>query len=177
VWSDRALDLFRNQGELLAAKAQACARLGDRDGALAASDAALAAPGGAPWRWIARGEVLLARGQRFVEECFNKALAEPGADWFDRVVIGRVYLHYEKCTAALRALQAALELQPAHGYVWFTLGECEAALGLDAAARERFARALEQRPDYAPAREALAALEGEVRWSWLRGLWRRWSGR
>src|SRR5262249_50249458 len=90
LWSDKALELFRNNGELLAAKAQACARLKDTKAAIACSDGALAVPGSSPWRWIARGEVLLATGQRQSEDCFRKALLEPAADWFDRVFIARI---------------------------------------------------------------------------------------
>ena len=55
VWSDKALELFRNNSELLAAKAQACARLHDHKTGLACSDASLQASGSSPWRWIVRG--------------------------------------------------------------------------------------------------------------------------
>ena len=83
VWCDKGLELFRNNGELLAAKAQACTRLNDLKSAFACSDASLAAPGSSPWRWIARGEVLLARRHKLVAECFQKAVVEAATDWFD----------------------------------------------------------------------------------------------
>ena len=54
VWSDKALELFRNNGELLAAKGQACARLHDHLAAMACSDGSLQTPGSSAWRWIVR---------------------------------------------------------------------------------------------------------------------------
>ena len=158
VWSDKALELFRNNGELLAAKAQACARLGDREGALQCSDASLQAPGSSPWRWAARGEVLLARRQKFADECFLKAVAEPASTWFDRVVIARICSHYRHFTRALQYLKEAVQLEPTHGAGWFELGRCQHELGFAAAAVASFQRCLELRPDFPEAQTALDAL-------------------
>lgn len=156
VWSDKGLELFRDNGELLAAKAQACARLNDFKSAFACSDASLAAPGSSPWRWIARGEALLARRQKFAAECFQKAVAEPAADWFAHVVIARIHLFYSRITNALHHIKQAAELEPTHGYVWFVMGNCQRALGLSSGAAEDYQRCLELRADY---REATLALE------------------
>ena len=158
VWSDKGLELFRNNGELLAAKAQACARLNDAKSASACSDASLAAPGASPWRWIARAETLLAQRQKFAAECFQKAVAEPAADWFDHVVIARIHLYYTRATSALHYLRQALELEPTHGYVWYEMGNCQRALGLAPAAAESYQRCLELRADYAEAERALESL-------------------
>lgn len=76
VWSDKALELFRGNGELLAAKAQACARLKDIPAAMSCSDGSLQTSGSSPWRWQARGEALLAAGQGYFDECFIKSLSE-----------------------------------------------------------------------------------------------------
>ncbi len=177
VWSDKALDLFRTNGELLAAKAQACIRLNDRASAYACSDASLQAPGGSPWRWQVRGEVLLADHKRQADECFQKALVEPGADWFDRVLIARVLRYHDRVAGAVNYLLEALELQPGHAPTWFELGDCQLALGLTGAARTSFARALDIQADHAPARQALDALEVRSPLAWLRGLLRRWTRR
>ncbi|RME40227.1 MAG: hypothetical protein D6788_03830 [Planctomycetota bacterium] len=178
VWSDKALELFRGQGDLLAGKAQACARLYDHKTALACSDASLEADGSSPWRWIVRGEVLLARGDRHPEACFEKALAEKAADWFDRVLIARVYRFHRRITNALVYLKEAAQLAPEHGYVWFETGCCQRELGMIAAARESFGRCFDLRPDYREAQVALLELEagGAIR-ARLRGLWRRWRRR
>ena len=158
MWSDKALELFRNNGELLAAKAQACVRLKDKQAAMACSDASLQIPGSSGWRWIARGEVLLATGQKHAEECFQKALIEPAADWFDRIIIGRIYLYYRRASNALYYIQAALEMATANGYVWFEKGNCERELGLTAAAAGSYETCLELRPDYREAQLAIDSL-------------------
>lgn len=178
VWSDKALELFRDNGELLAAKAQASIRLNDLKTGLACSDASLKAPGSSPWRWLVRGETLLARRERHCEECFRKALLEPTTDWFDRVVIARIYVYYDRVTNALGYLKEALESEPANGYIWFEMGNCQKALALDSAARSSYQRCLELQSDYRQAQEALLALAGPPSvWEFIRGALRRWRRR
>jgi tetratricopeptide (TPR) repeat protein len=178
VWSDKALELFRNHGDLLAAKAQACARLSDRKAALECSDGAMRAPGDSPWRWAARGEVLLARRERLYEECFQKAVSHPAADWFDRVVVARILRHYDRLAAALHYLQQAVAIEPGHGAVWFEMAGCQRGLGLVVAAQTSYGRCLELRPDWIEARRALDDLDRGISLhrglaGWLRGRLRR----
>jgi tetratricopeptide (TPR) repeat protein len=177
VWSDKALEIFRNNGELLAAKGQACARLHDHKAAMACSDGSVQVPGSSPWRWIVRGEVLLAHEQKHFEDCFRKALLDPLADWFDRIVIARIYRHYGRPSNALAYLKEALEGQASHGYVWFETGLCQMDLGLIAAARDSFERCLSLRPDYREARVEMARSDAVSAGTWLRGMWRRWRKR
>jgi tetratricopeptide (TPR) repeat protein len=176
VWSDKALELFRNNGDLLAAKAQACVRLRDLSAGLACSDASLQAPDSSAWRWQVRGEVLLARQQKHADECFQKAVAEPAADWFDRVICARINLCYRRFTNALHYLKEAAQLEPTHGYIWFQMGDCQCALGLTAAAQSSYERCLELRPGFTDAERALDALvSGGQLLRWLRGIIRRWG--
>jgi len=176
VWSDKALELFRNNGDLLAAKAQACVRLHDLTAGAACSDAALQAPGTSPWRWHVRGEVLLARHLKYADECFQKAIAEPAADWFDRVICARINLYYRRFTNALHYLKEAAQLEPTHGYVWLQTGNCQCALGLTAAAQSSYQRCLELRPGFTDAERALDGLaSGGQFFRWLRGIFRRWG--
>jgi tetratricopeptide (TPR) repeat protein len=175
VWADKSLELFQNHGDLLAAKAQAVVRLKDQDQALALSDAALAAEGDTPGRWRVRGEVLLARGQRFAGDCFEKAVAHPAADWFEQVVVARVYAYYGRMTNALLHIRAALQLEPAHGYTWLLQGQYQETLGQLAPARDSYAHALDLRPAWEPATQALEALDHGGHWGRrLRGWLRRW---
>ncbi len=177
VWSDKALELFRANGELLAAKAQACTRLNDHKSGLACSDASLQSAGSSPWRWIVRGETLLAKGEKHFEECFQRALTEPAADWFDRLVIGRVYLFYHRMTNAMGYIQQAIERQPDHAYSWFEMGNCQRGLALVSAARTSYQRCLELRPDFREVRSAMDELSGNrSMWGRLGGAWRRWRG-
>ena len=177
LWADKALELFRNNGELLAAKAQACVRLADLKAGMSCSDASLQAAGSSPWRWTVRGEALLAQSRPQAEACFMKALAEPAADWFDRVVIGRIYLFYRRATNALAYFKQAVEMAPAHGYIWFEMGNAHAALGIAAVARTSFQRCLELRADYREARQALEGLKSMSIWTRVRGLMRARRGR
>ncbi|MFH1746678.1 MAG: hypothetical protein ABIG44_06490 [Planctomycetota bacterium] len=175
VWSDKALDIFRNHGDLLAAKAQACVRLKDHKTALACSDNALQVEGESPWRWQVRGEVLLARKERFHDECFQKALVQPAADWFDRVIIARILCYYRRLTAALAYLQEAVQLAPTHGGPWYELGQCQVALGFIAPAHESFQRCLELRTDWDEPRRSLLELDrGVPLRTHLKGLLRGW---
>ncbi len=177
VWSDKALELFRNNGELLATKAQACIRLKDRRTAMASSDGSMQAPGSSPWRWIARGDVLLGAHQSHHDDCFERALAEPSADWFDRVIIARTCAYYGRFAAAIAYLNRALELEPANAYTWCELGCCQAAVGLTGAARQSLDRCLELRPDCDDAIDAINRMSQASFWHWFRAVLRRWSNR
>lgn len=173
LWSDKALEIFRDNGELLAAKAQACARLGDRRAAFACSDASMQSPGSSPLRWQARGEVLLASDRRRARDCFEKSLAEPQADWFDRLVVARIHLFYRRAAAAMEFAQAAVKLKPAHVYCWYVLGQAQEAMAWPAEAQESYQRCAELSADFPEARAALEAIVGRpVSWTL-----RRWIGR
>lgn len=177
VWSDKALEIFRNNGDLLATRAQACIRLRDKPGAYRYSDASLQAPGSSPWRWIVRGEVLLVDGKRQFEDCFQRALLEPAVLWFDRVVIARTLAYHRRAAAAIRYLRAALELDQTQASVWFELAGCQTALGMATAARRSYERCLELSPDFAPGLQGLVRLSTASPVAWLRGLWGRWRRR
>ncbi|HVP10530.1 MAG TPA: tetratricopeptide repeat protein [Phycisphaerae bacterium] len=178
LWSDKALELFRNNGELLAAKAQACVRLQDMRAGLTCSDASLQAAGSSPWRWEVRGEVLLANGRKQYEDCFQKALLEPAVEWFDRVIIARIYLYHRNVTNALRYLTEAVNMEPTHGYTWFQLGNCQKALGLIPAAKTSYQRSLELCPGSVLVKQALDELKsGRSLFTWMGSILRRWRGR
>jgi tetratricopeptide (TPR) repeat protein len=177
LWSDKALELFRNNGELLAAKAQACIRLEDHRAATACSDMALQSPGSSPGRWQARGEVLLAQGAARARDCFERSFTERGADWFDRLIVARIHLYYDKATAALKYAQEAVSMRPDHVYGWFIVGQCQEAMGWCDAAEASYERCLELAADFAPAGAALDAVRSRtltqrVR-GWFGGLRRR----
>lgn len=162
MWSDKALELFKGNGDLLSAKAQACLRDGDPKTAAASTDAAFKSPGTSPWRWIIRGEVMLTQAAARSRDCFERALAEAGADWFDRITIARVCLHHGRAAAAVEFAQQAAEMRPAHAFCWLTLGECQQQLGFADRARQSVRRALELKPGFEPARELLEFIDADV---------------
>lgn len=177
LWADKALELFRSNGELLAAKAQACVRVGDRPTAQACSDAALKAPGSSPWRWAVRGEVLLARGEAMARTCFQRAISEPAADWFERTLIASIHLFHGKAAAAVEFAQAGVSAQPSAPYAWLVLGQCQRELGWSEQAHLTFQRALELTPRLEAAAHAMAALERESHASGLLRRLRHWFRR
>ncbi len=172
MWSDKSLELFRDNGELLAARAQACVRLHDLPGGYRSSDAALAAPGSSPWRWIVRGELLLADRRRQWEQCLERGFAEPLAGWFDRVIAARVLRFHGRAAVAIRYLREALELDMAQAHAWYELGLCYAAAGSKTAAADSYARCLALAEDFTPAQDSLDALQSISPWRRVR----RWLG-
>lgn len=177
LWSDKALELFKHNGDLLAAKSRACLRQGDRSAAIASSDESLRSPGSSALRWQSRGEVMLDRRGERARTCFEKSIAEPDADWFDRVVIARVYLFHKHIAPAHEFAQAAVKLEPGSAYAWLVLGQCQEELGWLRNAEQSYERALELPGEHAAARGALQALTSRSASSrlgrWLGGFLRR----
>lgn len=141
LWSDKALELFKGNGELLAAKARACVRDGDSTAAMACSDASFRSSGTSPLRWQARGEAMLARNGERARDCFEKSILEPAAEWFDRLVVARIYLFHDRPAPAVEFAQAALKLEPAHWFSWLVLGKAQEALGWSREAETSYVRA------------------------------------
>lgn len=172
LWADKALELFKNNGDLLAAMAQACLRQGDLKAAVTSSDLSLQSQGSSALRWRVRAEVMLRSAARRARDCFEKSLAEPGADWFERVLVARVYLHHRQPAAALQYAQAGVDMQPSLAYPWLILGRCQAALGMRERAATSYGRCGQLPGGQADAAAALRELEqiGRV------GRLRRWFG-
>jgi tetratricopeptide (TPR) repeat protein len=170
LWARKALDLFRNHGDLLAGRAQALARQGDRPEALALCDAALKQEGQSAYRWLVRGELLVAQRQDLDRHCFDKATLLD-KDWLVPVEIAAIYLHHRVPSKALMRLRQAAELAPDNAYVWYRKAVCELKLDLEDAARKSLRRCLELSPNYVDAGQALAELDNRG-WS----LWRALGG-
>src|SRR5262249_24557570 len=80
LWARKALELFKGQGDLMAARAQALNRIGDRKQAVELSDAALKQEGQSSYRWMVRGELLIPGRDDLDRHCFDKAVQLDG-DW------------------------------------------------------------------------------------------------
>jgi tetratricopeptide (TPR) repeat protein len=177
LWADKSLELFKSNGELLAVKAQACLRQGDAAAAVVHSDLSLQSPGSSAYRWLVRGEVMLRSAAERARDCFNKSLAEPGVDWFDRVNIARVYLFHRLAAAALQYAQQGVDLQPAHPYTWLILGHAQAALGMRDRAAASYGRCMQLPGGQADANAALHELNhigcGVRIRRWLGGIFSR----
>jgi tetratricopeptide (TPR) repeat protein len=176
LWADKALERFPDDPVLLAAKAVALARLGDTDAAMPFSDAAVEAHGDTPYVWLARGDVLLARQEKRADFCFDKALALAPGDWVVTWLAARIRAFYRQFTLALKLVHHSLGTRPDHAVLWIMAGDCQAALGLMAAARLSYEQALQLEPRTTQARNALAQLSNSGVGARLSGWWRRFIG-
>ena len=162
LWSRKGLELFPNNGELMAARAQAFCRMGDMQQAHALCDGSLQQAGQSAFRWLVRGEIMVAAGQNMDRYCLDKA-QELDTDWLVPLEAARVELYYHRPGKALARIRRALELAPDAPYAWYLQGVCQARFGLTRAARESLQHCLELSPRHA---EAEAELQRLGRWSW-----------
>lgn len=157
LWSRKALELFKNNPELLAGRAQALCRMGDFKTALVSSDLAIAQPGLFSYAWISRGEVMLVRGETTDTFCFEKAI-QIDPDWLVRLEIADVYRHHRRLTKSLQYYRRAVECAPDQPHAWFSQGRCENDLGFASAAKISLSRCLELAPKHDAARTALRTI-------------------
>lgn len=175
LWADKALERFPTEPELLAAKAVALGRCGDLDGAITFSDASIEERGDTPYVWLARGDVLLARGEKRADFCFEKAMGL-AADWFTTWLAARIRTFYKQFTLALKLMQQALELKPENQHLWLAAGLCQKELGLIGSARKSFQQALQLQPRWHDAERAMSSLAETTVVQRLGGWWRRRTG-
>ena len=161
TWSDKALELFRDNPDLMAGKAQALARRGDVPSALPLSDGAVQKPGQSAYRWVVRGELMVAKRQRTDTYLFEKAVLAD-SDWIVLLDIGRVYLHYAQPAKAGPWLRKAVEKVPTSGYAALVEGIGHARNGESVPARRCFQRCLELVPNHRSAQEQLQILDSKV---------------
>ncbi len=174
LWARKSLEIFRGHGDLMAGRAQALARIGDRVKAGELSDAALKQEGQSAYRWMVRGELLVAGRDGVDRHCFDKAVqADP--DWLVPLEIALTYLAHDLPGRAQTRARQAVVAAPDQFHAWYVLGRCEQAQGLDRSAERSFRRCLELSPNHIEAERRLAEL-AEPGWSLTRGL-RRLLGR
>lgn len=158
LWARKALELFRNNAELHAARAQALCRKGDLKNALAACDAAIGQQGQSAYPWMARGDLMVARKDSVAEHCFDKAI-QLDPDWIVLVEIAAIYMYYRRHAKALVRCRQAVERAPDQAYAWYQQGRCQMFSGLSKPARLSFKQCLDLAPKHYAAREALRELD------------------
>jgi tetratricopeptide (TPR) repeat protein len=173
LWSRKALEMFRNNAELLATRAQALCRTGDLKSAQASCDAAIGQQGMYAGAWVARGELMTARREKLDVYCFDKA-AQLDPDWLVPLEVAGIYLHYDRPAKALGRVRQAVEKAPDQAYCWYCQGVCERELGLYAASGRSFDRCLELVPSHVEAGRALHELNHDRRT--VRRFFMRWFG-
>jgi tetratricopeptide (TPR) repeat protein len=172
VWGRKAIELFPGNGDLLAARAQAVCRVGDLRQAHALIDGAMSAAGKSAYRWLVRGEVLLANRQTVEEHCFAKA-RQLDADWLVPLEAALIYRHYRVPSKAVMQARLATELAPDQPYAWYLRGSLEAALDQTRLAQKSLEHCLQLSPNHQEAKTLLAELAGggSILGGVLRRLW------
>jgi Tfp pilus assembly protein PilF len=173
VWSRKALELFPGNGDLMAGGAQAHCRMGDSRQAHALCDGAINQEGVSAYRWMVRGELMLAGRQGVESHCFDKA-QQIEHDWLVPLEISLTYLYYGSPGKALSRVRLAVEAAPECFHPWYVQGLCQMRVGLDRHARQSFNRCQELCPGHVDSRSRLAELDVQG-WSPAR-LWRRLFG-
>jgi tetratricopeptide (TPR) repeat protein len=173
LWADKALELYPEHPDLLAAKAVASGRTGDLEKAMAYTDNALSQRGATAYVWLARAEALLQRGSATAMHCVSNAVAS-AAESKPRVELeaGRTLLRAGRCGPALGYLRKAVAALPQSALAWLELGRCQAALGFPEAAMT-LSQCLTLRPSWRPARLALDRFQRRGLLERVRGLWHR----
>ena len=165
LWSQKALEIFPGNGDLMAGQAQAECRMGNCKRAYALSDGALRQRGESAYRWQVRGELVITEKQQTDRYCFDKAeLAD--RDWLVPLESALIYCYYAVPSLGQQRAQAAVEKAPQSYYSWNVLGLCQSKLGFDAAAANTFNRCLQLCPRHADSLSRLAELQ---RSQWLFG--------
>jgi tetratricopeptide (TPR) repeat protein len=174
LWARKSLELFKGHGDLMAGRAQALARMGDRTSGMELADAALRQEGSSAYRWMVRGELLISARDGVDQHCFDKAVVAD-KDWLVPLEIALIYLHHNHPSNGLIRARQAVERAPQSFYAWLIQGECEHALGFVKGARTSYNRCLELSPRHLEASRKLAELD-QRGWSLSDGL-RRLIGR
>jgi tetratricopeptide (TPR) repeat protein len=118
LWARKALELFRNNPDLLAGRSQALTRLARLNDALAISDASISQEGNSAYRWMARGDLMLARKDAVEAHCFEKAVLADNSSVV-MLEIARIYRYHRKHAKALVWARKGVEKAPATACAWF----------------------------------------------------------
>jgi tetratricopeptide (TPR) repeat protein len=174
LWSRKALELFPGNGDLLAGRAQALARMGDVKRAGEASDGSLAVAGKSAYRWIVRGEWMLAARHKLEDHAFNKA-EQLDKDWIVPLESALIYLHYRFASRAIARARAATEAAPDQYFAWYVRGCAESDAGMKRPATESLQHCLQLCPGHVEAQERMRKLssDGLAPVRWLRNLFSR----
>jgi tetratricopeptide (TPR) repeat protein len=170
LWARKALELFRNHSELLAARAHALCRSGDLRQALAVCDTAISQPGQSAYCWMARGDIMLARKDAVESHCFDKGV-QLNSDWLVLIEIAAIYVFYGRHANAMVRCRQAVEKAADQPYCWFEQGRCARTMGLTTLARQSFKNCIDLQPKHSQARVALLEMDAAGRS--LTGLLRR----
>jgi len=130
IWTDKALQFFPENPELLALKAVACARDGMIAKAIAYSDNSVTKDNLTARVWLARAEVMLERKSSVSDNCISKAVSLAGnSSPAVKLEAARLLRRRGQYAAAIGYLNDVVKIFPQAALAWFELGCCQAELG------------------------------------------------
>lgn len=163
IWSQKALELFPNNPDLLSGQSQAECRLGNIKAALTLSDAAIIQRGETAYQWQVRAELSVATKKTGDITSFDKAnLAN--SDWLVSLESALIYLFYRSYSKAQQRAKVAVEKSSDSYYCWYILGVCSQKLGFVSSAQMNFSRCLELCPNHVQAEQRMFEIN-QSNWS------------
>jgi tetratricopeptide (TPR) repeat protein len=154
LWADKALELFPEHPELLAAKAVAFCRDAKMDKAVAYSDNSVSKDNTTARVWLARAEIMLARKSTVAENCLSKAVSMAGSIApLIKLDAARLLRNNGDYLPAIDYLNDVVKALPKSALAWYELGICQAKLGR-AEAQATLKQCLKLRPDWEKAKTA-----------------------
>jgi tetratricopeptide (TPR) repeat protein len=168
TWSKKALELFPNHADLIAAQSQAECRRGDLKQSNQLIDGAMKVRGESAYQWQVRGELMIALKQRTDRHCFDKAQVT-SSDSLIPLESALIYLHYQEYAKGAQRAAIAAEKSPELYFAWFVLGQCQEGVGLDQAAVRSYKQCCDLCQNHQQAKQRIAALESG-NWNPLRSL-------
>jgi tetratricopeptide (TPR) repeat protein len=160
IWTDKALKLFPEYPELLAAKAVACFRDAKPQKAIAYSDNSISKDDVTSRVWLARAEVMVSRKRQVVEGCISKAINIAGnKSAIIKLEAARLLRKKGNYSAAIGHLNEVVTAFPKSALAWYELGCCQAKLGLPQA-KATLEQCLQFRPGWEVAKTALNKCSG-----------------
>jgi tetratricopeptide (TPR) repeat protein len=171
LWSRKALELFPIDADLHAGRAQSLCRNGDKKNAFGAIDQAMQQPGQSAYRWMVRGELLLANRQSTDRHCFDKA-SQIDPDWLVPLETALIYRHYGQPGNALNRARLAVDRNPSAPYAWYVVAGLQNELGLQGQARRSIQTCLDLDPSARDAQDLEMNVESRSGiWNRIKSLW------
>ena len=160
VWADKALELFPEHPELLAAKAVASCRNAKLEKAIAYSDNSISKDNITSRIWLARAEVMRNRKGPVADNCISKAISIAGnMAPIIKLEAARLLRKKGSYSAAIGHLNDVVKVFPKSALAWYELGCCQSKLGLSQA-KATLEQSLKLRPGWKEAETVLRKCKG-----------------
>jgi tetratricopeptide (TPR) repeat protein len=174
LWVNKALERNPRSSGLWGAKSLVLARMMEDKASLECSDKAFSLKEYSWYLWFTRGCVLLKRGLKSSDYCFQKALEFTPPDWLVHLRIGMAYLEVADHHQALPYIRKAAQAEPNNPLVLLKYGLCCAKMGWRDQARGHFEGALRGKSELEKElREALEECQKWNPWGWAKGIFNR----